>query len=236
MVRNGLKRPKKAKKCQICKSPATPVAVPPYWKSERKYYFEVGPIAKKAIFGPKVPQKSRFAVRLVMNWQSDCRFWKLWFFCIEKWPWFLVSGPKSKNGIFWQKKWLLSLLTVFCHLAQSFYGLKLRDLCQGFRICQNISISLVPTRLYWPRLEILGKIRKQCYQTLFLGLMAFNTQNKCKLHSDQVSRHFISKKCDFDPFFDFSWSHPEMGIFFWKNQKVAFFSQKTGSDDFPVAN
>ena len=187
MVRNGLKRPKKAKKCQICKSPATPVAVPPYWKSERKYYFEVGPIAKKAIFGPKVPQKSRFAVRLVMNWQSDCRFWKLWFFCIEKWPWFLVSGPKSKNGIFWQKKWLLSLLTVFCHLAQSFYGLKLRDLCQGFRICQNISISLVPTRLYWPRLEILGKIRKQCYQTLFLVLTAFYIANKCKLHSDQVS-------------------------------------------------
>ena len=144
--------------------------------------------------------------------------------------------PKSKNDIFCRKKCRFSLLDGFSHLACLFYCLKLRYLHQtsGIR-CENL-ISRCLSHLDWTRSKKLGKIRKQCYQTLFLGLMAFNTQNKCKLHSDQVSRHFISKKCDFDPFFDFSWSHPEMGIFFWKNQKVAFFSQKTGSDDFPVAN
>ena len=122
------------------------------------------------------------------------------------------------------------------HLALLFYGLKIRDLSQTFGIWPNISIPSVPTRLYWPRLEKTGKIRKKCYQTLFLVLTAFNTQNKCKLHSDQVSRHSISKKYDFGPSFDFSWSHPEMGKFFSINQKVAFLSQKTGSDGLPVAN
>ena len=51
--------------------------------------------------------------------------------------------------------------------------------------------------LDWTRLEKTGKIQKQCYQTLFLGLTGFNTQNNCKLHSDQVSRHSISKNSDF---------------------------------------
>ena len=157
MVRNGLKRPKKAKKCQICKSPATPVAVPPYWKSERKYYFEVGPIAKKAIFGPKVPQKSRFAVRLVMNWQSDCRFWKLWFFCIEKWPWFLVSGPKSKNGIFWQKKMasftfdcVLPFSTIFLWSKTSGFVPRIQNLSKHFNFTCSDTVILAT----------LGNIRK----------------------------------------------------------------------------
>ena len=63
--------------------------------------------------------------------------------------------------------------------------------------------------LDWTRLEKLGKIRKQCYQTLFFNLTPFNTPNHGKLHSDQVSRHSISKKYDFGPFFHFSWSHPD---------------------------
>ena len=143
---------------------------------------------------------------------------------------------KSKNGIFWQKKYSFWEKSVISHLALLFYGLYIHELGQIFRIWCETLISGGIWHLDLTRLEKPRKIRKQCYQTLFLGLTAFNTQNKSKLHSDQVSRHFISKKCDFDPFFDFSWSHPEMGIFFWKNQKVAFFSQKTGSDDFPVDN
>ena len=144
--------------------------------------------------------------------------------------------PNFKNGIFCRKKCRLSLSPGFSHLAWLFYRLKLHYLhrTSGIR-CENL-ISGVRSQLDWPRSKKLRKIRKQCYQTLFLVLTTFTTQNKCKLHSDQVSRHSVSKKCDFDPFFDFSWSHPEMGIFFWKNQKVAFLSQKTGSDGFPVAN
>ena len=63
----------------------------------------------------------------------------------------------------------------------------------------------VPGRL--TTLQKNGKIRKQCYQTLFFGLTAFNPQNNCKLHSDQVSRHSITKKYDFGQFFNF-WPSP----------------------------
>ena len=104
---------------------------------------------------------------------------------------------------------------------------------------QNLAKNLNFTRslhLYWPHQEKLGKIRKQCYQTLFHVLTPFSTQDKCKLHSDQVSRHSIGKKYYFGRSFDFSWSHPEMGIIFSINPKVAFLTQKTGSNVFPVAN
>ena len=148
----------------------------------------------------------------------------------------MVFWPKSKNGIFWRKKDCFSLFGCISHLALLFYRLNIHELSQTFRNRCKILISGGPYKVYWTRLEKLWKIRKQCYQTLFLGLTTFFTQNKCKLYSDQVSRHFISKKGDFDRCFDFSWSHPEMVIFFWKNQKVAFFRKKSGSDDFPVAN
>ena len=39
--------------------------------------------------------------------------------------------------------------------------------------------------------------KKRCYQTLFLGLMAFNAQKHYKVHSDQVWRHSISKSMIF---------------------------------------
>ena len=40
-----------------------PVAVATHEKTKRKSYLEVGPIAKRAIFGQKMPQKCRFALR-----------------------------------------------------------------------------------------------------------------------------------------------------------------------------
>ena len=158
------------------------------------------------------------------------------FSTIMMWRWFFNFWPKSKKKIFAGKNCRFSLFVGICHLACLFYRLKLHYLHQtsGIR-CEDL-ISGGVYHLDWTRSKKPGKIRKQCYQTLFVGLTAFTTQNKAKLHSDQVSRHSVSKKSDFKPFFDFSWSHPEMGIFFWKNQKVAFFSQKTGSDGFPVAN
>ena len=51
------------KKSQNDKMAATPVTVAAHQKPERKSYLEVGPIAKRAIFGQKKPKKCRFALR-----------------------------------------------------------------------------------------------------------------------------------------------------------------------------
>ncbi len=56
------KTEKLAKKSQNDKTPPTPVAVPPHWKSGRKIGLELGPVAKRAIFGQKVPKKCCFAI------------------------------------------------------------------------------------------------------------------------------------------------------------------------------
>ena len=50
-------------KSQNNKMAATPVTVAAHQKTERKSYLEVGPIAKRAIFGQKMPQKCSFALR-----------------------------------------------------------------------------------------------------------------------------------------------------------------------------
>ena len=50
------------KKGQNDKTPAIPVIVARHQKTKRKSYLEVGPIAKKAIFGQKMPKKCRFAI------------------------------------------------------------------------------------------------------------------------------------------------------------------------------
>ena len=42
------------------KTAATPVTVATHQKTERNSNLEVGPIAKKAIFGQKMPKKCRF--------------------------------------------------------------------------------------------------------------------------------------------------------------------------------
>ena len=50
------------KKSQNDKMAATPVTVAAHQKPERKSYLEVGPIAKRAIFGQKMPKKCCFAI------------------------------------------------------------------------------------------------------------------------------------------------------------------------------
>ena len=50
-------------KSQNNKMAATSVTVAAHQKTERKSYLEVGLIAKKAIFGQKMPKKCRFALR-----------------------------------------------------------------------------------------------------------------------------------------------------------------------------
>ena len=120
-----------------------------------------------------------------------------WTFLIDSRPEFFF-GPKIN---------VLILLGGFHHLATLFYGLNLRDLSQTSGIwCKNPILG-VPSQLDIPHSKISGKIRNQCYLTLFRGLTAFNTQNNCKLHADQVSRHSITKKYDFCPFFNF-WPSP----------------------------
>ena len=125
--------------------------------------------------------------------------------CLE-----MIFGPSWSIwdiNFFCLKKNVSTLLGGFHHLALFFYGLNLRDLHQASGIWCKIGISSLLPQLDWPRSKKTGKITKQCYQTLFLGLMGFNTANNCKLHSDQVSRHSITKKCDFGPFFNF-WPSP----------------------------
>ena len=55
-------QPKMAEKGQNEKTAATPVTVATHQKIERNSNLEVGPIAKKAIFGQKVPKKCLFAL------------------------------------------------------------------------------------------------------------------------------------------------------------------------------
>ena len=131
---------------------------------------------------------------------------------------------------------LLFVFVRISHLALHFYDLNIHELAQIFWIWCEMSISGGIYGLDWTRLEKPGKIRKKCYQTLFLVLTPFNIQNKGKLHSDQVSRHSISKKYDFKRFSIFHGHTLKMGIIFLKNQKVAFLCKKTGSNGFPVAN
>ena len=52
-------------KGQNYKTPAKPVTVATYWKSERNSHLEGGHNTKMAIFGQKVPKKGRFPVRRV---------------------------------------------------------------------------------------------------------------------------------------------------------------------------
>ena len=110
---------------------------------------------------------------------------------------------------------------LFVFVLILFYGLKIQESDQIFRIWQKIGIWRALTRLDWPRWEKLRKIWKQCYQTLFFSLTAFNTQTYSKIHSDQVWRHSISKKYDFGPISHFSPWHPYSGIFFSKNHFAA---------------
>ena len=150
-------------------------------------------------------------------------FFEFWIFlvnfskCFGHFQWEKKFVPRNdfwtflidlRHKIFFcPKKNVSTLLGGFHHLALFFYGLNLRDLHQASRIWCKIGISSLLPQLDWPRSKKTGKITKQCYQTLFLGLMGFNTANNCKLHSDQVSRHSITKKCDFRPFFNF-WPSP----------------------------
>ena len=55
-----------AKKSQNDKRPARPVAVPSHRKSGRISDIKVDPIAKKANFGQKGPQKCHFPVRMAL--------------------------------------------------------------------------------------------------------------------------------------------------------------------------
>ena len=64
-------QPKMAEKGRNEKTAATPVTVATYQKTERNSNLEVGPIAKNAIFGPKMPKKCRFALRLATYCKSD---------------------------------------------------------------------------------------------------------------------------------------------------------------------
>ena len=43
------------------------MTVPPYQESGRYSDLELGPVAKQAIFGQKVPKKCSFAVRLALS-------------------------------------------------------------------------------------------------------------------------------------------------------------------------
>ena len=142
----------------------------------------------------KVPKWPRYVPKntIFHNLTLDCENSE---FFSEKNGLCLAFGAKlSKTKFFCPKKDVLLLLGGINHLALLFYGLNLRDSHQTSGIWCEIAISGPPSQLDWPRSKKMGKIRKQCYQTLFFGLTAFNSPNCCKLLSDQVSRHSITKK------------------------------------------
>ena len=86
---------------------------------------------------------------------------------------------------FCPKKNVSILLGGFHHLAWFFYGLNLRDLPQAFRIWCEIGISEGIPRLDCPRSKKTGKIRKQCYQTLF---------SVWRLSTKQITANYILTK------------------------------------------
>ena len=76
-----------AEKSQNDKMAATPVTVAAHQKPERKSYLEVGPIAKRAIFGQKSPKNAvllSWGLRFARYWKSDSEFWKFRFFHYNK--------------------------------------------------------------------------------------------------------------------------------------------------------
>ena len=147
-----------------------------------------------------------------------------WFF--GQFPKTAFFGRKMPSFTFWP---YLPFSNAFLWSRYSWIDPNFLNLVGNFNFGRHIRI----------RLDTLGKTGKNQKTVLpdtFLVLTPFNIQNKCKLHSDQVSRHSISKKYDFKRFSIFH-GHPlKMGIIFLKNQKVAFLCKKTGSNGFPVAN
>ena len=85
-------------------------------------------------------------------------------------------GPKKNVSILFGR---------FHHLAWFFYGLNLRDLPQAFRIWCEIGISEGIPWLDCPRSKKTGKIRKQCYQTLF---------SVWRLSTKQITANYILTK------------------------------------------
>ena len=64
--------------------------------------------------------------------QSEPRFWKLWFFWCEKWPFFQFQTIFGKTDFFGPKKHVSSLLGGFYPFCRSFYRLILHNLSQTF--------------------------------------------------------------------------------------------------------
>ena len=53
--------------------PATAMTVGTHQKSEGKSYLDMGPVAKMAIFGQKVPKIGHYGARMARNGDSDPR-------------------------------------------------------------------------------------------------------------------------------------------------------------------
>ena len=187
---------------------------PSLLKIRKKILLWGGPHCQKGHFWAKSAPKKPFCRPSGNELTIWLQILKAMIFLYWKMALVFGFGSKIKKRHFLAKKWLFSLFSSICHLAWLFYCLKLPYLHQTSRIrCKNL-ISGWPSHLDWTRSKKLRKIRKQCYQTLFLGLIAFNTQTSYKLHYDQVSWHSVSKKYGFGLFFNFSWSHQNLGVFF----------------------
>ena len=111
------KWPKMTKKGQNDKTQGTPVAGPPHRKSERKCGFELGSVAKTAVFGQKVPKKCHLVLHLVRYCESDSRLWIFRIFQYNKVG--LVSGflAKIKKRHFLTEK--MAFFTFWCYLPFS---------------------------------------------------------------------------------------------------------------------
>ena len=97
-------------------------------------------------------------------------------------------------------RWVSPFSMIFLWSQSSGFAPSIQNLVRNWNFGGD-----TPARL--PTLQKNGKNQKTVLPDSFFGLTAFNKAHHCKLHSDQVSRHSINKKCDFSPIFNF-WPSP----------------------------
>ena len=118
----------------------------------------------------------------------------------------MIFGPSWSfldMNFFWPEKklfdtfrWISPFSMIFLWSQSSGFAPSIQNLVRNWNFGGD-----TPARL--PTLQKNGKNQKTVLPDSFFGLTAFNKANHCKLHSDQVSRHSIDKKCDFSPIFNF---------------------------------
>ena len=177
MGKSSQKEPKTAKKGQNNKTPATAITLATHQKYKRKCYLEEGQNPFLAIFGQKVPKKSRFGIlralfgMILQIWDQIS---KALIFLYWKMALIFGFGVKFKKRFFLPEKNLFDHFSAgFYFIAWAVYGLNLRDLSQASGIwCKN-QISGVQSQLDILRPPKNGKNQKTVLPDTFFWFDSF---------------------------------------------------------------